>query len=108
VKINTEKMKSIADTMKAVEANTERMKDIGELNRQENLTMVDTTKAAKRANEAMKIIAIMTMIFLPETFFAVCIHGPLNLWFWALRSLSRLSSVWASLTSTLVKGEVEI
>lgn len=56
---------------RAVSKNTDYMARLAEYSREENISMGNMARAAKLDSEAMKTIAIMTMLYLPATFTAV-------------------------------------
>lgn len=50
------------------------------ITKQQTDASLDLASAAKGDSEAMKVIAIMTMLFLPGTFFATCFAVPTLHW----------------------------
>ncbi|UNI15653.1 hypothetical protein JDV02_002164 [Purpureocillium takamizusanense] len=55
---------------KAINAHTDSLNRIAELGRKENIVMTDISRAARVDSEAMKVIAMLTMLYLPATFVA--------------------------------------
>ena len=56
---------------RAISENTNHMARLAEYGREENINMGKIARATKLDSQAMKIIAIMTMLYLPATFVAV-------------------------------------
>jgi hypothetical protein len=61
---------------RAVSENTDHMARLAEYSREESISMGNIARATKLDSEAMKTIAIMTMLYLPATFVAVSAELP--------------------------------
>ena len=66
---------------RAINANTEGLKNLAEMGRDDSKNMEQIARETKRDSQTMRVIATMTMLYLPATFVAVS-NRPLTAGCW--------------------------